>query len=305
MKWKLLALTILFASIGLALSCGDGDGVSFEDGKLTAQATLPLLPIDLPIFPTDVTLDGMLDYVADALDDVGLGWFVDDDDIQKFLGKVEKKLRDASLEILQPGVLSVAIDSTITDVVRDYVNVTRVGVAFEFANDTDVWVDVPVEFQLFLGDGVQAEAFSPSVMIPFADPRVDEDGNFIVEPGETIALEIENVPHLVTALNESMSIGIGYKALYRMADINNGADPWGAITEFGLCLLSGLVANSTAGCPGVDELINWHLTLKKFDLTIEAESELEIPEIPGCEEFAENLEEEFDLDLDLLKDACP
>lgn len=294
----LVLLTVLITVSAWVVSCGEGDGVSFDDG-IQGQVTLPLLPIDLPIYPTDVTLDGLVDYVEDELDDLGMGWLFDNDDILDFMDDVEKKLRDASLEILQPGVLSVAIDNQITETIRDYVTVTRVGVNFSFANDTDKWVDVPVEFQLFLGDGALAEDWDAAVMIPFVDPRVDADGNFIVAPGETIDLSIENVPHLVDALNESASIGIGYKAIYRMADVNNDADPIEAMQEFGLCLVEGLIAGTTKNCPDVEELLGWHLTMKQFELVIEAEADLEIPEIPGCDEFAE------EYDLDLLADACP
>jgi len=304
MKNKLLMLLMICSVTGtfalLVLSCGEDDGVSYDDGALTAKVTLPLLPIDLPILPTDVTLDGLVESVEEAIEDYFGPLLVPSEGyIADFLEKVEKKLAEASLEILQFGVLSASIDSTITDVIRAGVEVTAVGVNFAFENTTNEWVDVPVEFQLFLGDGELAEAWDESVMIPFADPRVDEDGNFIVEPGETIDLSIENVPHLVEALNESDSIGIGYKALYRMADVENGADPIEAIEEFGVCLLSGLIAGSTKGCPDVEELLQWHLTLTKFELVITAKAELEIPEIPGCDEFAENY------NLDLLAEACP
>jgi hypothetical protein len=284
----------------LLVACGDDDGLTIEDGQLKGQATLPLLPIDLPIFPTDVTLDGLQDTIEDELDDL-LGWLniYDNDDIEDFFEDVEKQVREASLEILQPGVLSVQVDNMVTETVRDYMEVTQVGVNFSFSNDTDKWVSVPVEFQLYLGDGALAEDWDASVMIPFVDPRVDENGIFVVAPGETIDLSIENVPHLVDALNESASIGIGYKALYRMADFNNGVDEKEVIEEFGLCLVEGLVAGSTSSCPSVSELLGWHLTLSKFELVISAESEITLPDIPGCSEVADFL------NLDLLKEACP
>ncbi|MDP8224779.1 MAG: hypothetical protein P9L99_15580 [Candidatus Lernaella stagnicola] len=305
MNRTLLILTaILFAfSFAIVISCGAGDGVSLEDGEIKGQATIPLLPIDLPIFPTEVNLSGLVGYVEDALDDLGvpdlLQAILDEDDIRDVLDVVENKLEGASLKILDPGVLSFSIDSTITDIVRDYVVVTEVGVTFGFRNQTDVYVDVPVEFQLFLGDGKLAKAWDGAVMIPFVDERVDEDGKFIVSPGEEIELEIPNVPHLVEALNESMSIGIGYKAKYRMADVGNGADPVEAVTEFGLCIAEGLISGSTENCPDIEELLNWHLALTKFELRVKAESDLDIPEIPGCEEFAD------EFGLDDLKKACP
>ena len=299
MKRNAFLVSFIFLIFLLIPSCGSDDGLDFEDGKLKGQATLTLLPIDLPIFPTDVTLDGLTASIKSELKDLGVDWMFSNSDIENFFGKVEKKLRNASLEILQPGVLSVAIDNQITDTIRDYVEVTEVGVTFGFKNDTDVWVSVPVEFQLFLGDGDKAEAWDESVMIPFEDDRVDSDGNFIVAPGETIELTIDNVPHLVDALNESTSVGIGYKALYRMADFDNGAKLNEIISEFGACLVEGLIAGSTSSCPDVSELLKWHLTITKFDLVIKAESELEIPEIPGCEDFAD------EFNLDTLKEACP
>lgn len=299
--YSLIALTFATMFIGLMISCGSGDGVTVEDGEIKGQATLPLLPIDIPIFPTDVTLDGLVDSVQSELDDQDIpDWLQPSEGaIQDFFDDVEKKLRNASIEILQPGVLSVAVDEQIADSVRDYVKVTQVGVNFKVSNDTDVWVSVPVEFQLFLGDGEKAEAWDASAMIPFADPRVDEDGQFIVKPGETIDLSIKNVPNLVDAINNSYSIGIGYKALYRMADFDNGANWKEILDKFGLCLIEGLLTGSTSQCPSVEELLQWHLTVKKFELVIKAESDFNIPEIPGCTEFAD------EFNLDYLKDACP
>lgn len=302
MKNKHLAMITMVIFIGALalsfLSCDDGGGGG--GNGLSATVTLPLLPIDLPILPTDVTLDGMVESIEEAIEDALGSWAVPSEGaISDFIEEVEEKLAEASLEILQFGVLSASIDSIITDVIRAGVKVTEVGVNFEFENTTDTWVDVPVEFQLYLGDGELAEAWDESVMIPFADPRVDEDGKFIVAPGETIDLSVENVPHLVDALNNSDSIGIGYKALYRLADMENGADPIEAIKEFGVCLISGLIAGNTSGCPDVEELLQWHLTLKKFELVITAEANLEIPEIPGCDEFAS------EYNLDLLQEACP
>ncbi|MDP8257482.1 MAG: hypothetical protein P9M14_17185 [Candidatus Alcyoniella australis] len=66
------ALVAAILSLLVILSCGAGDGCSAEDGNLKVRVTLPLLPIDLPIFPTDVTLEGLEDWVGDELDD--LGW---------------------------------------------------------------------------------------------------------------------------------------------------------------------------------------------------------------------------------------
>jgi len=293
----LAAIAVLFLTV-FALTCGKGDNISVNDGNVSGQATLPLLPIDLPIYPTDVTLDGLADSVKQGLEDIGMGWMFDNDSVQSFFDDVEKRLRNASIEILQPGVLSVAIDNQITDTIRDYVQVTKVGVNFGFSNDTDEWVSVPVEFKLYLGDGKLAEAWDESVTIPFQDERV-HDGQFIVKPGEKIELSIDNVPHLVDALNNSTSIGVGYKALYRMADFDNGASLTEIMDKFGLCLIQGFISNDTSQCPSVNELIGWHLTLTKFELVISAESKLDIPEIPGCKDFANQY------NLDLLKNACP
>lgn len=299
MKNVLILIAILAAlSVGLALSCGEGDGLDFEDGEFTGQVTLPLLPFDLPIFPTDVTLDGLTDTVADELDDLGMGWLFSNSDIEKFIGKVEDKLKNASLEILQPGVLSAAIEGQVAETFNEYVKVTNVAVNFTIANDTDNYVSVPGEFKLYLGDGQKAEDWDDSVTIPFEDDRVN-DGEFIIKPGEELDLTVTNVPHLVNSLNNLDSIGIGYKSLYRSVDTQNGADLVELWTEFGVCLVEGLIAGSTSQCPSAQDLLGWHITVKKFELVISAETDLNIPEIPGCEEFAD------EFNLDLLKDACP
>jgi len=236
--------------------------------------------------------------VEDELDDLGLGLLFDNDDIKDIIDDVEDSLREASLEILQPGVLSGAIENQVSETFNDYVTVTQVGVNFEVGNDTDSYVSVPGEFKLYLGDGEQAEDWDEDVTIPFADDRV-EDGQFIIKPGETLDLSIENVPHLVESLNNLSSIGIGYKSLYRTADTQNGADLVELWKEFGVCLVEGLTIGSTNHCPKAEDLLGWHLTVKKFELVISAEAELDIPEIPDCHEFAS------EYGLDLLEEACP
>lgn len=289
---------LLAATVWMVLACDD---VDLKDGDLSGTATLPLLPFDLPIFPTDVTLDGLASGITNMINEYNpfpVG-DVSEDDVQDVLDTLGVDLAEMSAEILQPGVLSVAVDDQIADTFQTFVSVTNVGVNFTFANDTDVWVPSPVEFQLFMGDGDKAEAWDEDVMIPFADPRVDEDGKFIVEPGEEIELSIDNVPHLVEALNNSNKFGIGYKAIYRPGDEANGADIDIFIEKFGFCIASQAFGVDLGECPDISDLIKWHLTLKKFELVISAETDFNIPEIPGCEEFAD------EYDLPTLKDACP
>jgi hypothetical protein len=278
----------------LAWSFFGCDNLGVSNGNIVGKATLPLLPIDLPIYPTDVTLDGLVGSVKDNL---GLaGSLLSNNYIQGFLDEVEAKLKKASIEILQPGTLSGAVGDQVAETFQTYVQVTRVGV--NIANDTNEWVSVPVEFKLYLGDGDLVDAWSEDAVIPFADPQVN-DGQFIVKPGESIDLSIDNVQQLVDTLNNSKKFGIGYKALYRMADFENGADVVAFLEKFGVCLVEGLIADDTSQCPSVEQMIGWHLTVKKFELVIEAQSDLHIPEIPGCTQFAQEYK------LDLLKQACP
>jgi hypothetical protein len=297
-----LTLAALLAAVAIVvIGCGEGDGIT-EDG---ATVTVPLLPVGLPLLPTDVTLDGLVSYVEDFVDDNNLDFFglLDNDDIRDFLDDVEDRLRKASLEALQPGVLSGGVNNSFLSLVSDFVKITNVGMTFAFRNETDAWVDVPVEFQLFAGNGDLAEAWDESVMIPFVDERVDEDGQFIVKPGESIELTVESIPQLADALNAALAdgapLGIGYKALYRMADVENDADPVEAIKEFGPCLISGLLSGSTSGCPDIEELLGWHLTIEKFEVHLTVDADFDLGDLPSCDEFTSSL------GLDDLNEACP
>ncbi|MCB1152009.1 MAG: hypothetical protein H6684_00680 [Deltaproteobacteria bacterium] len=306
-----LAILVVAATATLlfgAISCGDSDSLDFEDGKLKAGVTIPLLPIDLPILPTDVTLAGAADSITKEAED-RFGVDISSTKMEEVSEDVEDDLRDASLEVLQPGVLSVAVNDRISEIIRGVVSVTRVGVNFGFKNNTDTYVATPVQFKLFLGDGEEAEAFDEAVSIPFADPQVDEDGQFVVPPGEEIELSIENVPHLVSAINDSATIGVGYQSIYKVADTEEGADIEALVTEFGCCLAkaatSGIVGGivdalcSADTCPGADELLNWNLALTKFEIEVEAESDLDVPDLEDCADFASSL------GLDEVADACP
>lgn len=296
MRTLIVAILVVWAASAAVMATGCED-VSVEDG-LSGTGNLPLVPFDLPVFPTDITMEGLESELEDLVDEYDVFGFFDEDDIADAEEWLAEQMEEASLEILQPGVLSVSADNKIAESIRDVVTVTNVGVRFEVTNNTDAWVAVPIEFQLFLGDGEAAEAWDESVLIPFADPRVDEDGKFIIEPGESLDLEIDSVPHLVTALNESDSIGIGYKAIYRVADADNGADIPGVINKFGLCIAGKVVGLDIGDCPGIDELIDWHLTVNKFELSISAEADFEIPDLEDCSEFAD------EFGLDNLKEAC-
>jgi len=301
MKYAIVSIVFILAALLLMFACGEGDGVNFDPstGALTGQATLPLLPLSLPVFPTEVNLDGLTDSFMDFVGDYDPFGLVSSGDVDEALSQVEKKLEQASLQILQPGVLSISIDNVITDAIRDNVKVTGVKVNFKFTNKTDVWVDVPVEFQLFLGDGDKAKQWDPSVMIPFVDDRVNPDGTFIVKPGETVEMSTDNIQQLVDALNNSDSIGVGYKAKYRMADVANGARIDKVVSHFGLCVVALILGiGDTSSCPSIEELLNWHLSFDKFELVINAESDIDIPDIPMCSEFADNF------GLDDLKQAC-
>ena len=290
-KTALLIMLTVLLTLPLG-SCGEGDTL-FQDGKLV----IPLLPIDLPIFPTDVTLDGLTDSVTDAIDDYGMSWLIDTKEVQDFIAQIEKRVRKASLEILQPGVLSIAVDNKITNTLRDIVNITSVGINLEIANDTNDYVAVPSEFKLYVGDSAAAEDFSDSVSIKFVADDVD-NGQFILAPGESRDLSVDNIPHLVDALNNASSIGMGYKSLYRTADTSNGADLPDMWKEFGMCIVNGLISGSTSSCPDAKDLIGWHLTVKKLELVFDGEAVFDPEKLLSCDGFAAQF------DLPLLSDAC-
>ena len=298
--WALCLISTL-----IAIACESLEAET-EDGDLVIKAEtspIPLLPTDLPIYPTDLTLEGMAESVMDELEDWGVpSWLIDEDDVEDAVDELEDMLKEASLEILQPGVLSVSVENRVTEIIRQNVEVTEVGVNFTISNETDKFIPAPTEFILFLGDGELAEKWDESVSIPFADERV-EDGQFVIKPGEEIELSIENVDHLVEMLNEAKTVGIGYKNLYRLADTKNGADLEALVDEFGWCVayLSGYgeyVGADKSDCPKPEDLVGWHLTVKKLEFIITAESRIELPDIPSCSDFAD------EAGLDILGEAC-
>lgn len=262
---------------------------------------VPIVPISLPIYPTDISAEGLADSVAGEMDGLEIPSYLQPSKskIQGGTRDLEDKLKDASVEILQPGVLSISVKSQVTDLIRQGIEVTRVGVKIEIANDTPIMAACPVEFKIYLGDAAKAEAWDESVSIQFADEKV-KDGVFVVEPGRTVALEINDVPHIADALNNAAAIGVGYKAIYRMADADAGADVQKEAGVFGECVLAlcGVPLLSTDSCPSASQLIGWHLTLKKFALVISAKAKFDVPKIPTCKEFADAQK------LDLLGKEC-
>lgn len=266
-----------------------------------ASVEVPIVPISLPVYPTDISAEGLADSLSGEMDRLEIPSYLQPSKstIQGGARDLEDKLKDASVEILQPGVLSISVKNQVTDLIRQGIEVTKVGVKIEVANDTPIMAACPVEFKIYLGDAAKAEKWDESVSIQFVDDKVT-DGVFVVEPGKTVALEIDDVPHIADALNNSAAIGIGYKAIYRMADSAAGADVQKEAEVFGECILAlcDVPFTSTGSCPSASQLVGWHLTLKKFALVISAKAKFDVPKIPSCKEFAEAQK------LDLLGKEC-
>jgi hypothetical protein len=292
-------------TVSAALTCalfalGSCDWLREVEDGVTAE--VPVVPVDLPIYPTDISLEGFAASIAVELDDWGIpDWAQPSQStIQDGVDSLEGKLKDASIEILQPGVLSVSVKNQVTDLIRQGIEVTKVGVKLKISNDTKEMAACPAEFKIYLGEASKAEKWDESVSIEFADPKVS-DGAFIVKPGETVSLELDDVPHIADALNNAASIGIGYKAIYRMTDTKNGADVSKEAEVFGKCVLalSGVPGFDTDSCPSASELVGWHLTVHSLAFVITAKARFDVPDIASCTEFADSQ------DLALLGKACP
>jgi len=288
MKARYLGVPAAVLLVATFLVCGPSGGCGLSNGHLTGGVTLPLLPLSLPVYPTDISMDGMVPSVETAASSIPLvGDLLTSGLAQEGLTYVENLVDKASLQILQPGPLTAQIQSQITQTIRNNVKVTNVGVTLELSNDTAGYIAVPVQFELYLGDGNLVKNWDPSVMILFDDTaHRQSDNSFIFKPGESVTLTLSSVPQLVEALNNSTSIGLAYKAIYRVADADNGADISGFLDKFLLCIVDEALDLSLGSCPNISQLLGWHFTFKQFYLTIDAESSLSIPPIPGCKAFA-------------------
>lgn len=227
------------------------------------------------------------------------------------VAKLETKLTEASSSILQPGVLGISVNNQFTALTKN-IEVTKVGFSMEVTNKTADFNANPAQFVLYLGAKAQAEAFDESTAIPLAA----DDGDFIIKPdGEKSTISVENVPHLVDLLNNflsgdgSLEVGLGYKSIYRMGDVDQGADLANASTVFGKCVaaLAGvpdvpfvIEFDESKDCKSAAELSKWKLVIHKFELDVEVKADLfEVPEIPSCGDFATENE------LEILKTECP
>ncbi|MBI5528707.1 MAG: hypothetical protein HY897_20445 [Deltaproteobacteria bacterium] len=293
-------VTVVAALAGIVFALGSCDFMREVEEGVTAE--VPVVPVDLPIYPTDISLQGFAESIASELDDWGVPEWLkpSESTIQSGVDSLEDKLKAASVEILQPGVLSVSVKNQVTDLIRQGIEFTKVGVKLEISNDTKEMAACPAEFKIYLGEASLAESWDESVSIEFADPKVS-DGAFIVKPGETVSLSIDDVPHIAAALNNAASIGIGYKAIYRMTDTKNGADVGAETDVFGKCVLalSTDLGFSTDSCPSASELVGWHLTVHSLSFVITAKARFDVPDMASCKEFADSQ------DLGLLGGACP
>lgn len=277
----------------LVTSCGDEATLEEnveenEDGSKTvsviSSAVVPILPINLPIYPTSLTLAGLADSVH-AKTETYIDNFIDSDissflkpvivaaakqaigkeAIQTGVDSLESALADISSSILSPGTLSTSVKNQIGSL--DNVEITKVGMKMKLKNSTSQYVAVPARFRLFLGNKTEVEEKSEDVAIDLnkdvandtktetgsaSEGTLTEDKYKLVKPdGISEAFEIENIPHLVVLLNKILSqdseseIGLSYANDYFVADASNGADIPGLVTKVGGCIFSkGLKAAS-------------------------------------------------------------
>ncbi len=286
-----------------------------EDNKVTVEteATVPILPLDLPVYPTEVTLDGLTPSIKKWLEGKNVpASIIPDKLLDEGISKLGKTLEEATSEILQPGALSGAFNNQIKSFEK--VEVSKVGVRIVLSNSTKAMAATPTVFKLFLGEGSKTESFDETVLIPFKneDPEITD---IIIKPdGEKQTLVVDDVPHLKKLLNEflkggkEVSFGVGYQAVYRMADIENGADVEKESQVFGKCVaaLAGVPSipfvidfDKEKDCPSLSELLKWHFTIHKLEFDIKVKAEVfEVPKIPNCEEYSKQE------GLDMLKEAC-
>ena len=204
-------------------------GVACENlqNGLKGSAKVPLLPLSLPIFPTNLTLSGLTSSLKARVDSLvpsvsvlgfsaSLSSLLDTSILNSATSTLEGQLKSASLQILQPGTLSATVEGQLTDFLRNAITVSKVGINMQLQNNTQEFVKTPSQYKLFLGDGekLKGDNFDESTSVPFEESPTsvtgtettttstastttsENKGEFIVKPGDTLDVSLENVPRI-------------------------------------------------------------------------------------------------------------
>lgn len=301
---KKMKILLILPSLVTFFACDQVKDVVLKPDKngnivVSTSVEVPLLPIDLPVFPTALTMDGMGDNIEGWLQSKGVpSVFIVDSLLNNAEVQLAAHLEKATASILQPGSLSSSVQEIVVSM--DRVEIEEAGLEIELSNDTAELVSVPAAFEFYLGEQDLVNEFSKETRIPFEREDVDENSYPVIRPGEkNIKLKVESIPYLVENLNQflqgkSVQWGMGYRNIYRMVDTTRGAEPQKAVSVFGKCsvALAGIPqiiypTDKEKDCPQAAALTKWRLTVHSFKLLLKVNAKIfEIPKVLSCEEYA-------------------
>lgn len=185
-----------------------------------------------------------------------LSGFVKDSVAQLILGK---------LNFFDPGTLAVSVNQQIGQIFKDLITITEARVRVRLINNTTSLWPVPLRFTLYLGDGEGVRRKTAIVPNP-DDPTVTA----VLEPGEEVTIETDNIPALVTALNDLHSLAIDYDAEIAADDVN-----WSDVTDW-----FDTTTKDDDGNGVVDGLAGWNVTIKEFTIILSGDGNIFIPGLP-------------------------
>lgn len=286
----LLLLPLLVGSCDIGLE-GTPDGVAIT---FTGE-DIPLLPAGFPVYPKAFSTESMEVLVDETLSsatyraaissvageicaNLGFGQVCVDDLLNNAAyNSLDAAINDKVPELRQwvgkhlvgqlrfynPGPLGTGVNEQIGGMFRGLVTFERVGLRMKVTNRTsDVW-GVPLKFSLYMGDGGTVARKGGLVKTGESDAYT-----FLLLPGETKTLEVEDVPDLVSALNHVRSLAIDYDANIEAAELE--------LSSFAQWLTLDRTKDSDNN--GIaDDLARWAIVFEELTITVDGRGEIDLP----------------------------
>jgi hypothetical protein len=286
----------LMGLLGVGAGC-EGVTPTLNNGKVGVafdSEPIPLLPPGFPVYPTsfsteslgvvvdealadltfrsglsavagDICIDlGLIDVCLDELLNNSAFNSIDDaiiDEVPELREWVER-YAVGQLDVFNPAPMGAGVNEQIGRTFRGAVTFEDVRLRMTVRNRTDELWGVPLAFKLYVGNGESVANKTALVTGP------DSEGlTFMIAPGESKTIETDNLPALVSALNDARTLSIDYDANIEVIDLEPAAfSAW-----------FGADKADSDGNGVADSLSKWGLVFESFEVEVSGRGEIDLP----------------------------
>lgn len=192
--------------------------------------------------------------------------------VASFKQTVQRALK-GKLNFFNPAPIGTSLNQQIAGFVTSAIVFDKVGVEITLYNNTSTVFGIPLNFTLYMGNYKDVADKTGKILLP--EDHEDYNAEYTVKilPGEEKTISVDNISHLVGALNELKSLSIDYDADIDVSDFALNASDVSSWYNSG--------GDDSNGDGIVDSLAGWSLQVKEFKLVVKGNGGLDLPiEVP-------------------------